>query len=244
MKTLAERLKYAMDVLPSKKIKGAELAIVVGVKPPSVSDWRSGKSKTMEGENLLRAAKYLSVDPVWLATGKGEPPKRDGQPISEVEFKEVDTWDSDTPLELDEVEIVFYKDLRMACGHGSDSEAYNNETRRLRMSRATLNRQGIYRDKAAAFTADGDSMLPTIADGDTIFIDKNRTTIKDGKIFAILHGGLYKLKRLYNLPFGGVRIVSDNDVEFPEEQLTAKQIEEQEFIVLGWVWSISKMEKW
>ena len=44
MKTLAERLKYAMEVLPPKKIKGVDLARVVGVKPPSVSDWLSGKS--------------------------------------------------------------------------------------------------------------------------------------------------------------------------------------------------------
>lgn len=72
MKTLAERLRYAMEVLPPKKIKGVDLARAVGVKPPSVSDWLSGKSKTMEGENLLRAAKHLGVSPVWLATGKGE----------------------------------------------------------------------------------------------------------------------------------------------------------------------------
>ena len=58
MNTLAERLRYAMEVLPPKKIKGVELARAVGVKPPSVSDWLSGKSKTMEGENLLRASKF------------------------------------------------------------------------------------------------------------------------------------------------------------------------------------------
>ncbi|ENV53925.1 transcriptional regulator [Acinetobacter baylyi] len=73
MKTLAERLKYAMEILPPKKIKGVELARVVGVKPPSVSDWLSGKSRSMEGENLLRAAKFLDVNPVWLATGTGKP---------------------------------------------------------------------------------------------------------------------------------------------------------------------------
>lgn len=72
MKTLAERLRYAMEILPPKKIKGVDLARAVGVKPPSVSDWLSGKSKTMEGENLLRVAKYLNVNPVWLATGKDD----------------------------------------------------------------------------------------------------------------------------------------------------------------------------
>ncbi|TPS33602.1 LexA family transcriptional regulator, partial [Acinetobacter baumannii] len=61
-----------MEVLPPKKIKGVELARAVGVKPPSVSDWLSGKSKTMEGENLLRASKFLNVNPSWLASGTGE----------------------------------------------------------------------------------------------------------------------------------------------------------------------------
>jgi len=77
MKTLAERLRYAMEVLPSKKIKGVELARAVGVKPPSVSDWLSGKSKTMEGENLLKASKFLKVNPAWLASGVGNPETND-----------------------------------------------------------------------------------------------------------------------------------------------------------------------
>ncbi|WP_151749138.1 helix-turn-helix domain-containing protein, partial [Acinetobacter oleivorans] len=72
MNTLAERLRYAMEVLPPKKIKGVDLARAVGVKPPSVSDWLSGKSKTMEGENLLRASKFLKVNPAWLASGIGD----------------------------------------------------------------------------------------------------------------------------------------------------------------------------
>lgn len=73
MNTLAERLRYAMEVLPPKKIKGVDLARAVGVKPPSVSDWLSGKSKTMEGENLVKAAKFLGVNALWLASGNGAP---------------------------------------------------------------------------------------------------------------------------------------------------------------------------
>lgn len=85
MNTLAERLRHAMEVLPPKKIKGVELARAVGVKPPSVSDWLSGKSKTMEGENLLRAAKFLKVNPTWLASGTGEI-----QPATTAKFNQLD----------------------------------------------------------------------------------------------------------------------------------------------------------
>ena len=111
MKTLAERLKYAMEVLPLKKIKGVELARAVGVKPPSVSDWLSGKSKTMEGENLLRAAHHLNVNPIWLATGKGSP-KQDGE--INPQFTQVNEWDSNTLVDDDEVEIPFFKDFSFA----------------------------------------------------------------------------------------------------------------------------------
>jgi phage repressor protein C with HTH and peptisase S24 domain len=74
-----------MEVLPPKKIKGVDLARAVGVKPPSVSDWLSGKSKTMEGENLVRAAKFLKVNPTWLASGTG-----DIQQVPATQFKQLD----------------------------------------------------------------------------------------------------------------------------------------------------------
>lgn len=42
-----------------------------GVKPPSVSAWLSGDTKTIEGSNLLKAAEFLGVRPKWLS---GDPP--------------------------------------------------------------------------------------------------------------------------------------------------------------------------
>ena len=87
-------------------------------------------------------------------------------------------------------------------------------------------------------------MSPTIKDGDTIHIDLGRKNIKDGKIFAICFGGLFYCKRLYNLPLGGVRIVSDNSTEFPEMHLNAQEIIDQQLEIIGWVWQISSLESW
>lgn len=67
--TLAERLKIAMKGPP--KVTGKALAAACGVKPPSVSDWLTGKTKTIEGGNLLAAAHCLGVRPEWLANGTG-----------------------------------------------------------------------------------------------------------------------------------------------------------------------------
>lgn len=74
MKTLAERLKYAMEVLPPKKIKGVELARAVGVKPPSVSDWLSVKSK------------FLKVNSTWLGTGVGQPTDKEKEQGQNFDF--------------------------------------------------------------------------------------------------------------------------------------------------------------
>ena len=98
--------------------------------------------------------------------------------------------------------------------------------------------------KFRAFPASGDSMLPTIKDKDTVYVDLERTTVRDGKVFAICHGGLFKFKRLYNLPLGGIRIVSDNAAEFPEERLTAQEVIDQQFEIIGWAWSWQSMESW
>lgn len=74
MRTLQERLRHVMAGPP--KVSQAALARACGIKPPSVNDWLSGKTKSIEGENLLNAAAFLKVLPLWLATGKG--PMRDG----------------------------------------------------------------------------------------------------------------------------------------------------------------------
>jgi len=74
MNTLALRLEKAMKGPP--KIRAAALARACKIKQPSVSDWLSGRTKRLEGANLLSAARFLGVNPEWLATGK--PPMKVG----------------------------------------------------------------------------------------------------------------------------------------------------------------------
>lgn len=69
MSTFPERLTLAMAGPP--RIKQVEVAAACGIKPPSVSDWLSGRSVNIEGKNLLAAAKLLNVRPEWLSKGIG-----------------------------------------------------------------------------------------------------------------------------------------------------------------------------
>lgn len=80
MTTLAKRLQRAMKEKP--EITQVAIARACGIKPPSVSDWLSGKTKQIKGASLMAAARILEVNPEWLATGKPpmkiEPDKRAG----------------------------------------------------------------------------------------------------------------------------------------------------------------------
>lgn len=214
------------QLMREKKISNAEMARRINVSRPTIGNWISGFSKPT-GENLTALAAELDSTPDYIMTGKG------GN-LSQINF-----WDDETPLENDEFEVPFFKDFLVSCGNGSTGEALATETRKLRMSKSTARNLGVDQSASAAVTATGNSMSPKINDGDTVFIDTSKTRIKDGKIFAVCHGGVFRFKVLYQLPFGGVRIVSVNADEYPEERLTSEELEKQQFEVLGQVWSIS-----
>lgn len=68
---LQNRVQTAFDALPENKRSKKALADYCGVKPPSVNDWFSGKTKSLKGQSLIRAAEYLNVREQWLADGSG-----------------------------------------------------------------------------------------------------------------------------------------------------------------------------
>lgn len=77
MSTLADRIRTALAGPPRRS--QAALARHCGVKPPSVSAWLSGDTKTIEGSNLLKAAEFLGVRAKWLSDGVG--PMRAGEDV-------------------------------------------------------------------------------------------------------------------------------------------------------------------
>lgn len=71
MLTLSQRIKFVASDLPRGWQR--KLAIACGVTATSVSDWTTGKSKSIEYDHAIRAAEFLGVDAIWLRTGEGGP---------------------------------------------------------------------------------------------------------------------------------------------------------------------------
>lgn len=236
MHEFKDRLKMARK---NAKVTQAQLAKLVGTTQGSISDLESGRNRTTT--NLVAIAGILNVSPTWLSTGKGEMTALPAlQSNISADFRPISIWDDGTPVDSDEYAIPFYKDFRVACGSDTEGVAPADEWRRLRMSRATIERIGSHHDRVFATLADGDSMSPTINDGDTIWVDMSKETVKDGKIFVFEHGGLFMCKRLYRLPNHRLRVVSDNGAVYPEFTITI----DDSFRLIGWVWHWSVMERW
>ena len=68
MKTLSARLQHALSVRGKSP---AELARAVKKTESAVSQWLSGETKSMRGDNLMAVSSFLNCLPAWLSSGIG-----------------------------------------------------------------------------------------------------------------------------------------------------------------------------
>lgn len=73
-----------------------------------------------------------------------------------------------------------------------------------------LGAHGLDSKALAAMQIRGDSMSPTISDGDIVLIDVHATDIEDDKIYIIQDAGHFLVRRLQLEPGGKVRTMCDN----------------------------------
>lgn len=230
MSSVSERILMRMKELNLQQV---DLIEATGLSKGTVSKWISGVN-TPSGKSITSLSKALKTSPEWILDGIDRP----------LGSQQVEVWDEARLSGGDEVEIPFFEEFSFACGDGALNEQMVNAKKKLKVPRSTLRNLSIDKNNAVAAKASGDSMSPKIEDGDIIHIDVGRKTIKDGKTFVICLGGLNYAKKLYNMPFGGVRIVSNNAEEFPEIVLTKEEAEINQFEIIGWVWQVSKVDKW
>ncbi|WP_445425198.1 XRE family transcriptional regulator [Alishewanella sp. HL-SH06] len=201
-----------------------DLADKIGVKQPTLSELERGISSS--STHLITIAKVLGVSPDWLQTGKASSSYSEITDIkSSYTLGSFDTWDSKTPLSEDEVEIPFYKEVELSAGNGSIVQRESSGFK-LRFAKSTLRRYNIQPDMAACVVVSGNSMEPVLPDQATVGIDTANTKIKDGDMYAIDHSGMLRVKVLYRLPGGGIRLRSFNRDEYPDEDCSTEQASE------------------
>lgn len=223
---LKDRLKQARKQAGLTQVELAERA---GIKQASISEIERGLTRT--SGYLVKLAQICGVDPVWLSEGgiakPTEHPKSNATMIGPISV-----WDDDTPLDDDEVYVPFLKEVELSAGSGR-TVIEASSSRKLRFGKQTLRNQGVQFDHAVCVTVHGNSMEPVLPDGSTVGVDTSSVSIKDGKMYAIDHGGELRVKTLYRMPGGGLRFRSFNQDEHPDEEYSADDLAEKNISVLG-----------
>ncbi|WP_313415878.1 S24 family peptidase [Stenotrophomonas sp.] len=191
--TLAERLVAARE---RSGLSQTALAKSVGISQQAIAQLESGKAKKTGA--LAEIARSLDVDPLWLALGVGDmlgaPPQ--GPQADDNEYTDVTGYSQAVGL----------------GAAGAEAEEYA-ETHSLKFKKTSLRRRGIYGRNLAIYYGKGDSMEPTIEDGDAILFDTSDTRVVDGLMYLIqVHGAAnpeYYVKRAMVLD-GTVFFASDN----------------------------------
>jgi phage repressor protein C with HTH and peptisase S24 domain len=174
---------------------------------------------------LARLFGDTSYPPSQIAHELTQPaPEAPAEPQGHVDIYPIEVWDDQTPLGPEEVELPFYKEVELSAGKGSEV-MLETSGRKLRFGRRSLQRKGVEPESAACAAVTGNSMEPVLPDGSTVGIDTSRKQVQDGKMYAIDHAGQLRVKLLYRLPGGGLRVRSYNEAEHPDERYEGDYVE-------------------
>ena len=212
------------------KITQEVMAERLGVTQGAVAHWLSGRREPDLG-TISAVLQMLGLPALQIGVERSPPIEANAELIGVMS-----AWDSKTPLGDDEVAIPLYKEVELAAGGGA-TEVIEVSGRLLRFAKSTLREAGVQEANAVCATIKGRSMERLIMDGATIGIDIGSKNIEDGEIYAFDQDGMLRVKYLYRMPGGGVRVRSENNEEFADETLTAEEFSHVR--MLGWVfwWS-------
>ncbi|MCG3675619.1 helix-turn-helix transcriptional regulator [Aliarcobacter butzleri] len=147
------------------------------------------KRKKAINETISFICEAEKINLNWIQTGKGE------MFISEDIVKNSDNYSIDL--------------LNVRAGAGEGIYNYVIETVDTISLDKSFFRTPINTNKVKGICVDGDSMEPTLRDGDYVLIDENINFGTNG-IYAIQYGGQILIKRLQFKMDGTIIIISDN----------------------------------
>jgi phage repressor protein C with HTH and peptisase S24 domain len=208
--------KRLVKILRDKKISNVEFQKMKGIDSQTWNNWRD---RGLPDKEILKIPEILNINITELTTGQSAQPKPLQVEANGKWLSGFDLWDGATPIYDDEVALPFFREVELAAGSGRH-EVQENHGRKLRFAKSTLKKHGVASETAACITVSGNSMEPVLPHGATIGIDTGNTIIKDGDMYAIDHEGHLRVKLLYKIPGGGLRLRSINHEEWPDEFYT------------------------
>ncbi len=196
------------EAAAQRRVDWRRLSLAIGRNAAYIQQYlRRGTPRRLDEDDRAALAAYLEMDEALLRDGA-----RGGAAVPPAPL-------APRPRPDDRVAVARL-DLRVAAGAGRQGDA-EAPTQHLGLSRAEL--RALTRsppELLSVVVVEGDSMWPTLLDGDRILVDRGATAPprREG-IYVIRRGEALSVKRLRGAGAveGTLAVVSDNAAAYPEE---------------------------
>ena len=207
--------------LSQENLSIAEFAGIIGEKTSRVNDVLKGKQRP-PFDMLQKIIEKFDIDANWLILGSGE----------------VQNWNSSSNEKyLDELDYVPDYDVLVSAGMGMDGQGTTSPRAYQAFRRDWLHQRGLHARNLSIVNARGDSMEPTINNGDMLLVDMSKKVPRDSSIYIIRSNDTLWVKRIQTQPDGKLLLISDNKT-YPPIQLNLDEFDDVE--IVGKVVNISK----
>lgn len=197
-----EKFSNRMKLIAEKSFKNnySEFARAVGVAQASLARWVKGEADPSR-MNLIKIADASGVNLEWLALGIGD--MDETKPLAVKHDINLQASNDETFIEIEDC-----REVRLSAGGGAFNNGYEEITT-TKVERAWLQSRRLKAKDCAMFLVSGESMYPTLKDGEEIIVDRSKRELTEGKIFVLNHNGSMLVKKV-QFTYGGVELISDN----------------------------------
>lgn len=202
---LGHRIEAVCKLLGTRK----NAALIADISTDQLARYFKGESKPGL-EAVAKMCEHAGVSLDWLWSGEGEMLRQrramEGAPRSRPE---------------EDFDLVPLYEAVASAGPGTVGNG-DGVVAQMAFRRQWLQRVGLHPKNLAMIHARGDSMWPTISDGDVLLMDATLNT-PDGGIYVVRIGEELRAKRLQRLIDGSVRVSSDNKI-YADEVIDASDL--------------------
>lgn len=200
-------------------------ADAIGCDRGNVGMWEAPSStvQSISQEWIFEVARAYQVRPEWMNDLGSDD---DGYPWEPTEGRRVKVHaygiravDGEDGIDPNQEVMIPVHDILVSGGPGVIIPEYVETKYRLPYQVDWLNRWGAKPEDILIAKVNGSSMEPILWHGDKAVIHRRRRQIKDGQVYSLIYGNDAKVKRLYLLADGSLRINSANTDkdQYPDE---------------------------
>lgn len=168
-------------------------------------------SKKITPEIALLIEKEIGISAAWLILNKGEMFDKQGGALSQA-------MENDT---TSRITVPYYANIKASAGNGYINDD-DSEVDIISLPKVIMDKPNINANKIDAIKVHGDSMYPTVNDGDIIFVCKNIQDVIDNKIYILKIDDEIFIKRLFKRKDRYI-IKSDNTL-FPQDEIAMDEV--------------------